>query len=477
MENRTASVNGNPVVLGEVFKLFVKASPITVMMRGIIENALATKTVDALFERFAVAQYTRELLFSSLVNLMSLVVCRVRPAIHAAYQAMKEEVPVSLTAVYDKLDGLEPAVSGALLHHVAGQLQPVIEATGGGHAPWLPGYRVRILDGNHLAATDRRLKVLRGSKAGPLPGHCLVVLDPSLMLATDVIPCEDGHAQERSLTDEILALVAANDIWIDDRNFCTTRLLFGTADREAFFATRQHASLPWHETEPRRKVGRTDGGTVYEQEVLVWEGDRIGRTLHLRRITVTLDKPTRDGEREVHILSNLPQDVASAVDVAELYRKRWTLETAFQELEATLSGEISTLGYPKAALFAFCVALVAYNILSTVKAALRAAHGHKKVQDEVSAYYIADEVKGTHRGMMIAIPEPHWEVFRRMTAVELGRTLVALAGNVRLSAFRRHARGPKKPVTPRTRYVNHQHVSTARLLAASVTKKSPRRSP
>ncbi|MBV8432340.1 MAG: IS4 family transposase, partial [Solirubrobacterales bacterium] len=44
-------------------------------------------------------------------------------------------------------------------------------------------------------------------------------------------------------------------------------------------------------------------------------------------------------------------------------------------MEATLDGEINTLGYPKAALFAFCVALVSYNVLSTVKAALRAVHG------------------------------------------------------------------------------------------------------
>ena len=53
-----------------------------------------------------------------------------------------------------------------------------------------------------------------------------------------------------------------------------------------------------------------------------------------------------------------------------MYRKRWTIETAFQELEATLDGEINTLGYPKAALFAFCVALVSYNLMSVIKAAL-----------------------------------------------------------------------------------------------------------
>ena len=110
----------------------------------------------------------------------------------------------------------------------------------------------------------------------------------------------------------------------------------------------------------------------------------------------------------------MPAKDADAVTVAELYRRRWTIETAFQELEATLNGEINTLGYPKAALFAFCVALVAYNVLSTLKAALRSVHG-EEVADEVSGYYVADEIAGTHRGMMIAIPKDEWVVFHEMS--------------------------------------------------------------
>src|SRR4029434_936744 len=58
-----------------------------------------------------------------------------------------------------------------------------------------------------------------------------------------------------------------------------------------------------------------------------------------------------------YILTNLPLRKASAKRVARLYRKRWTLETAFQHLEAYFHSEINTLGYPKAALFGFCLAL------------------------------------------------------------------------------------------------------------------------
>jgi IS4 transposase len=464
---KKAERSNTPILLDAVFANFIKESPLSVMMRATLENALSSEAVDQLFEKTAARQYVRELLFSTVVNLMAMVVFRIRASIHAAYQANKDSIPVSVTAVYDKVDRMEPEVAAALVRHVGERLAPVVDATGGAYEPWLPGYQLRIVDGNHLAATDRRLGVLRGSKAGPLPGQCLVVLDPSRMLVTDVIPCEDGHAQERSLTNELLALVRANDVWLDDRNFCTARLLFGILERDAFFITRQHASTPsWRAVGDRRKRGRIETGTVYEQEVVIWEGqEATDRVLHVRRITVVLDAVTRDGDAEIHILTNLPQEVASAGTIAELYRKRWTLETAFQELQATLSGEISALGYPKAALFAFCVALVAYNVLSTMKAALRAAHGHDRVNSDVSGYYIADEVCGTYRGMMIAIPVPNWTAFGNLTAVQLAKRLVAIAVGVKLGKLQRHPRGPKKPVTPRTRYVTEKHVSTARLLA------------
>ena len=85
----------------------------------------------------------------------------------------------------------------------------------------LPGYRVRILDGNCLAATDHRIEVLRNIGAKALPGKSLVVLDPQLLLASDIFPCEDGHAQERSLFDQVLERVKARELWMADRNMCT----------------------------------------------------------------------------------------------------------------------------------------------------------------------------------------------------------------------------------------------------------------
>ena len=459
------------MVMAKLFEKLVEETPVTVMARAAIEYALPPSELDWVFDKHAKQQYTREILFSSVVDIMCVVVSKAQPSVHAAYQAVKSTFPVSITALYDKLNRTEPAVTGALVSHTAQRLESVVRTMRGEMPPLLKGFRVRIIDGSHLAATQRRLHVLRGSIAGPLPGHSLVVLDPELMLATHMIPCEDGHAQERSLFNKILELVNPRDVWIADRNFCTTLLLAGIINRGAFFAIRHHAGLSFVWEGPVRKCGRTDTGEVFEQSVTIRAPCR-DETITLRRVIIRLDKPTRDGDFEMSILTNLPAEEASAVTVAKLYRKRWTVETMFQSLTQMLRGEIDALAYPRAALLGFAVALLSYNVLSTVQAALRAAFGTEKVSSEVSAYYIANEIRINTGGMLIAIDRDVWQPFQDMTSIALAAKLVDFASHAILPKYERHTRGPKKPVPKRTRFAKETHVSTARLLKAA-RKKSP----
>jgi hypothetical protein len=202
---------------------------------------------------------------------------------------------------------------------------------------------------------------------------------------------------------------------------------------------------------------------VYEQAIAVRDPD-TGETAVFRHITVQLDQATRDGDWELHLLSNVPEQDAEALTLADLYRKRWTIETVFQEVTATLQCEINTLGYPKAALFAFCLALVAYNAASVLKASLRAVHGAATVNETVSGYYLALEIRGTYDGMMIAIPERHWAIFRTLSVPDLVNVLREVARHVRLSRYRKYSRGPKKPPPEKAAYANGGHVSTFKLL-------------
>lgn len=452
------------MLLDTIFAPFVKERPICVMARAVLERLLDAPRIDALFARTAQQQYTRELMFSALVQLMSEVVLGVHPTVHAAYQANKATIGVSTTALYNKLDRVEPGVSAALVRDSAALAEPVVKALRASQPRWVPGYQIKVLDGNHLSSTEHRLKVLRGTRAAPLPGQALVVLDQQRMLITDVFLSEDGHAQERSLIAAVLQQVAADQLWIEDRNFCTLGLLFGMARRGAAFVVRQHGQLQGELVGRPLRTGITRSGPVYEQAMRVRAPDG-GETMRVRRLTIKLKEPTRDGDTELHILSNVPPPRASAAHLARLYRKRWSIETAFFEITTTLSCEINTLGYPKAALFTFCLALLAYNAVSLIKAALRSVHGRQKTTDEVSSYYLSLEIGRTYDGMMIAIPAPHWALFRALSDKECAAALHELASSVDLARYQKHPRGPKKKPPERTAYQNGKHVSTAKLLA------------
>jgi IS4 transposase len=440
---------------------------VCVMIRGAMEYTLPESFVNEIFEKTAFRQYTRSLLFSDVVDVMGSVVCQVFPSINAAYRKQPGRFSVSRRALSDKINLMEPEITRQLVRQTAQRLQPVVKRLQKRHAkePLLPGFPVRILDGNHLAATEHRLEELRTIAAGPLPGQTLAVLDPDRRLIVDAFPCEDAYAQERSLLIDVLESMEAGEVWIGDRNFCTSLFLFQTAANGAYFVIRQHATnVRWEAAGKLRKIGRTATGMVYQQRVDLI--DDWGGRLSVRRITVKLDQPTEDGDTEIHILTNLPNRV-KATRIAEAYRQRWTVEGAFGELATALHCEISSLGYPPAALFAFGVGLVAYNLLSVVRTALAAVHGEEWVE-QISAYYVADEIRGMMRGMMVAIPDEQWQrQFAKRSEQQMANVLMALAKRVNLECFRKNRRGPKKPSPERTKFKRQPHVSTARVLAGS----------
>jgi IS4 transposase len=452
------------LVLSETFEHFSAKLPMPVMAKLVLERVLPPEKVDAWFEENRERQYTRDLLFSSVFQLMSLVAVKVFPSTHAAFQADKDAIGVSVISVYGKLKAIETKTSRAVVRESAVELGGTVKALKGSRPDLLFGYRAKLLDGNCLEKSEHRLAVLRRTPAGPLPGKSLVVYDRALAMAIDVFPCEDGHAQERSLLADVLETVEAGDLWIWDRNFCVRSFLAGIEQRGGRFLGRHHKGLVYTPLGPERFVGSTETGAVCEQWVEVAGCGAEGAPAKYRLIRVALKKPTRDGETELRILTNLSKSAATARQVAELYRRRWEIETSFQALEKHLHSEVNSFGRPKAALFAFCVALVAYNVLAVVAAALRRIHGDEVIAQKVSGFYIAGELSRGHEAVIIGIAPKEWSRLRNLSDTEHLKLLLRIAAAVDLSKYRKHARGPKKPPIAHTLHLNKPHVSTARLL-------------
>jgi Transposase DDE domain len=440
--------------MDDILDRFLAEAPVAVLVRASLAHLFADTTLDALFERVAASQYTRELTFSTLVKLMTKVVFTAQPSVHAAYRHTPG-LPVSVTAVYDKLGGLEPAISAALVQETAAALQGVLAHLAPAPPDAIAGLRLRTLDGNFLAGTEHRLDCLRGWGAAALPGMSLVVRDGRSGVLTDVIPCEDAYPNERALSPDVLALVRADDLWLADRNFCTADYLGGIARRQAFFLVRHHAGTHLHAQGPERYVGRNASGELYEAKV------RLGG-LVCRCLSVRLFEPLRDGTTELRLLTNVPAHRAGAKRLAELYRTRWHIETAFQELTENLCCEINTLGYPKAALFGFALAVAAYNLLVFIRQALAAGPASPPVAD-ISSYYLANEVATVSEGLAIAIPAESWQRFATLSAGAFAEGVRGVVRGIDWRTYRKSRRGPKKPAAvQRTRRGAHR--STARVL-------------
>lgn len=352
------------------------------MTRLALDRALATQWIDEVFEHNRQRQYPRELLFSSVVELMTLVTLGLRPSLHAAARKMADRLPVSLSALYAKVKRTEPALLRALVRGSAQRLSPVV--AGLEVTPSLPGWKLRIIDGNHLPASDKRLAPLRGLRGAALPGHTVVVYDPDSALVCDIVACEDAYESER--------------------------------------------------------VAAAESG---DQTLALW--------------------------------SNLPGEIDAAT-LARLYRKRWRIEGMFGRLESVLNSEIKTLGHPRAALLGFAVAVLAYNVLSLLKAVTEQAHRATHPQLEVSTYHLAVEIASTYESMLLILAAEHLPCADDDPQRLLQRLLL-LASRLGPRQLTTSKRGPK---TGRTNAgdvsgsIARSHVSTARVLKESlgVTRKT-----
>ena len=130
------------MLLSGPFQKFVEASPVTVMMRGIIENLFHPERLERLFNETAVTQYTRTLPFATVAEVMGEVVFNVSPSVGASLTDRVETLPVTKRAFYLKLNGIEPAVAAVLARDSATQLAPVIRKLGL-RTPLLPGFKDR----------------------------------------------------------------------------------------------------------------------------------------------------------------------------------------------------------------------------------------------------------------------------------------------------------------------------------------------
>lgn len=438
---------------------FIEKNPLAVMTRCIV-GAIVGDHFDELFKENRSRQYDSSIKFSTLSMSMAEIALGTLENRNQAYRKYRDELGASKTAYYGKLNRCEPRISEAVVRHSAEQASHLMGQLN--FEPWqvLPGYRFFTIDGNHLQKTEKRLKETRGLCAAPLPGTIVARFDHQTGLFDQAFLLEDAHAQEASVLDRVIDDLEARSVLIADRHFCIVKFMLDIVARCSCFVIRQHGRLHGKLLGKRHFIGRTDTGEVFEQEMEISDGER---TLVLRRITVCLTDPTRDGDMELHLLSNVPTTDASACTLADIYRQRWEIENAFYVLTMTLNCEMASNCYPRLALFQFCMAMVAYNCRQVLLASLYAEHPQEAV-DQMSQYQVAIDIVKPMEGMLTAIDDEEWEALTPRSTGGVATFLRQVSSHVKVKTYRKAVRGPKKPKPPRKRCTKGTHVSTAKLI-------------
>lgn len=354
----------------------VEKAPAATMFYGLLARIFSDQAIDQIFNDHRQVQVESPLRLSHLVATLTSVVSGAANSVNAAHQS--SESAYSRQAFYDKLKGVETPVSAALLRVSTAKLRSIRESTETDYKDVIKGFHTFVIDGKTYNATEHRLLETRTDARSPLPGRAIALLDTRMGMFIDVECDANAHRCERKIAEPLLERqLKAGALYIADRNFCDGTLLEILRHHQAYYIIRQHGVSPSRrEIAGEKRVFQSkaaNNARIFEQVIEVQLAD--GHWQKIRRITIRLTKPTRNGDTEIYLLSNLPKRV-KASSIANAYQQRWTIENCFGHLSRALNAEIRALCYPGAAGLCFSLALLLFNIMSLIRLLLL-KHGKK----------------------------------------------------------------------------------------------------
>jgi len=199
--------------------------------------------------------------------------------------------------------------------------------------------RIFVVDGSTLEALFCKLQALQDVPPGTLAGKICTVIDLATRLPEQIWFTEAAQAHDTQFADQILALAPPQTLWIFDRGFFDF----------SFFAALVGKGVAW--------ITRAKSNTVYTvQHVLLQSatvcdrivllgGDQAGARQAVRLIEV------RFGTTWYRYLTSvLDPAILPASVVADLYRRRWRIEEAFQVVKRLLNLAYLWTGSPNGVL-------------------------------------------------------------------------------------------------------------------------------
>ena len=215
--------------------------------------------------------------------------------------------------------------------------RPLPAAVGCAHTSFT---RIFVVDGSTLEALFCKLKALQDVPPGSLAGKICTVIDLATRLPEQIWFTEAAQAHDTYFADQILAFAPAQTLWIFDRGFFDFTFFEALIAQGVAWITRaksntiftvQHVLL--------------QSAAVRDRIVLLGGDDQAGVRHPVRLIEV------RFGTTWYRYLTSVldPASLPASV-VADLYRRRWRIEEAFQVVKRLLNLAYLWTGSPNGVL-------------------------------------------------------------------------------------------------------------------------------
>ena len=196
--------------------------------------------------------------------------------------------------------------------------------------------RIWLIDGSTLEALFKKLKSLEDIPKGQLAGKMGVVIDLITRLPVEIWFQENPRASDTKMEEDILNLVSAKTLLLLDRGFYHFNFWLQLIEKEIHFISRlkKGASI---------KVEKVFSDSYELRDRLIRLGSGTKRTPYvtLRLIEVRSSKTWHS-----YLTSVLEPTILPPYVVADLYRKRWRIEQAFNTVKRLLGLSYLWTGEP-----------------------------------------------------------------------------------------------------------------------------------
>ena len=187
-----------------------------------------------------------------------------------------------------------------------------------------------IVDGSTLEALFRKLKALEDVPIGQLAGKMCAVIDLATHYPVDIWFSEQARAFDTNFIPDILQRIEPRTLLLLDRGFYDFQFFADLIAQESHFITRPKSNT---KVEVVRWLSSTD--TVKDMLVHLGTGQNGTPILTVRLVQVRFERQWYS-----YVTSVLDPEILPPFVVADLYRRRWRIEDAFNILKRVLN-----LGY------------------------------------------------------------------------------------------------------------------------------------